>query len=123
MEIQETIDNERWLMNNGLISDSAKNNIYVYAYLVNKGIVAAEVDIDVESKTIKYNLYVKSNLFKAYNNYYNRTDSWFSLIKSAYYVRKHGNLNFKSLLNKFVKDYMGPSWKATLSVKESNLYK
>ena len=123
MEIQETIDNERWLMNNGLISDSAKNNIYVYAYLVNKGITAAEVDIDVESKTISYNLYVKDSLLKAFDNYSNRTNSWFSLIKSAYYVRKHGNLNFKLLLSKFVKDYMGPSWKVSLSVKKSNEYR
>jgi hypothetical protein len=123
MEIQETIDNERWLMNNGLISDSAKNNIYVYAYLVNKGITAAEVDINPESKTIYYNLYVKDNLLKAYNYYSNRDDSWFSLIKSAYYVRKYGNLNFKMLLTKFVKDYMGPSWKVNLSVKKSSEYK
>lgn len=123
MEIQETIDNERWLMNNGLISDSAKNNIYVYAYLVNKGITAAEVDIRVESKTIDYNLYVKDNLLKAYDYYSNRNTSWFSLIKSAYYVRKHGNLNFKMLLNRFIKDYMGPSWKVNLSVKKHSEYK
>lgn len=123
MEIQETIDNERWLMNNGLISDSAKNNIYVYAYLVNKGISAAEVSINVENKTVTYTLYVKKNLLKAYDSYCSMTNSWLSLIKNAYYVKRYGNLNFKLLLNKFIKNYMGPSWKISLYVKEFSEYK
>ncbi len=123
MDIKELVDNERWLMNNGLISDSAKNNIYMYAYLVNKDVKAAEVDIVLESKRVEYTLYLDNKVFDAYEFYSTRTDSWWSLIKSAYYIRKHGNLNFNYLLSRFVKDYAGPSWSISLKVKRSKDYK
>ncbi len=122
MNTLERIDNERWLLNNGLISDSAKNNIYMYAYLVHKDVAAAEVGIDIDSKTINYTLYLKKNTFEAFEYYQTRSNSWFSLLKSAYLVKKHGNLNFSPILSTFVKGYAGPGWQAVLVVKSEKDY-
>ena len=116
MRVEEIVDNERWLINNGLISDAAKNNIYVYAYLINRGIAAAEVDIDVDNRHINYKLFVKPALGKAYDFFSNRDGSWWSLLWCAFYVRKYGNLNFTPTLAKFIKDYVGPSWRVSVAV-------
>jgi hypothetical protein len=124
MDISETIDQERWLMNNGLFSTNSKNNIYMYGALCHREIVAVDVAIESSNKTINYSLYCKSSLLKSidtYNNLKHNKDFW-SLFKLRSLLKKQGNLNISLILNNFIHDYCGPDWNVIIVLKDEKEY-
>jgi hypothetical protein len=123
--IAEHIDQQRWLMNNGLITDEAKNNIYVYGTLVHNDIQAVEVAIDVNNKAINYTLYAPSFLIKAYKKYLTLKNSTtlFSLLKLKFLLKRRGNLNIGGVLRSFITDYCGPTWSVSFEFKDIKDYK
>ena len=120
----ERLDNQRWLLNNGLITDEAKNNIYVYGTLVNKEVRAVEVDIDVESKKVNYKIYFDSSFLKAYKKFeeLKNTDSLWGLIRLKLILRKYGNLSIEAILKSFVRDYCGPNWVVSHELRDIKEY-
>lgn len=111
-------------MNCGLIPDSVKNNLFFYGSIVHKDVEAVELKMDVEKKTANYTIYVPKSLFKKFNkfNKLSNAQSLLGLWRFKRILKKEGNLNFSLILNKFVKDFCGSKWHATVEVMESAKY-
>ena len=120
----EHLDQQRWLMNNGLFTDSSKDTLFMYGSFVNRLITAVEVSIDADNKCVSYVLYAAPPLIKAYNRYYElkgSTSLW-DMWRIKRLLKKHGNLEMRQILNSFVKAYCGPSWDTDLTIKKSSEY-
>lgn len=117
-EIAELLDQERWLMNNGLMSDSAKNQLFFCGSIVHKDVQAIELQIDPEKKLVMYKVYLPTNIVNKVNKYNTLSikKDLISLWRFKRLLKKDGNLNFQGILTKFVKDYCGNKWSATVEV-------
>lgn len=123
-DINDHLTHQRWLLDNGLINDLHKDNLFVYGTIVHKEIQAVQVDIDVEKKQVRYDVYITGGLIKKialFDRLQNSTGI-IALWRLRNLVRNEGNLNFHSVLNKFVKDYCGPKWNADVKVKNIEEY-
>ena len=122
--INEYVDQNRWLLNNGLFTDATKDNLHLYGAIVNKNITAVEVVVDTNTKHIKYTLYVPQKLIMAYNRYMDLrgSGSVFNMWRIRRLLKRYGNLEIARMLNGFVKTYCGPTWGVDVSLKESSEY-
>lgn len=125
MNIEEHVDQQRWLLNNGLLTDSAKNNLYVYGAIAHPSIKAVELSLDINSKLAAYNLYVDSNFIKIYDKYQvlSKTQTIMGLWRTRRILKKNGNLEFEAMLDRFVKSYCGPHWRASAQLRDIKEYK
>lgn len=123
-DVYEHLDQHRWLLNNGLFTDQAKDTLYLYGAIVNKQITAVELSVNSNTKAVKYTLYAEPSLLRDYNRYYalKNTDSIFGMWKLKRLLKRHGNLEFLKILSGFVKTYCGPTWSVDLELKESSEY-
>lgn len=123
-DVNEYIDQHRWLLNNGLITDSAKNNLYLYGAILNKSIYAVELSVNTDAKSLIYTLYVSKKLFTAYNRYngLKLEKSILGLWRLKRLLKSNGNLEFEKMLSVFVKTYCGPNWQVQVHVKEKSEY-
>jgi hypothetical protein len=122
--IAELMDQHRWLLNNGLVSDNVKNQLFFYGSIVHRNVQAVELDIHAEDKLVKYKIYVDKALLKDMDLYkeLSKSTSLFGMWRFRRLLRKHGSLDFQMLLGKFVKDYCGPMWNATATVVDFDTY-
>jgi hypothetical protein len=122
--INEYVDQNRWLLNNGLFTDAAKDNLHLYGAIINQNITAVELTVDINTKHVDYILYAPKTLIRAYNRYIDlrSSTSLWDMWKLKRMLKRHGNLEFKKMLNGFVKTYCGPSWSVDVSVRESSEY-
>lgn len=112
------IDHQRWLIENGFINDLHKDNLYMYGALCHKDILAVELRINIEEKTVEYDLYMPKSLLKKINKY-NKLRLGVGIIdlwRLKRLLKREGSLDFNSMLWNFVRDYLGPKWK----VKSNN---
>jgi len=116
--LSQFIDSNRFLLNSGLVPDSAKNNLFFYGSIVHKDVKAVSLKIDVENRHVSYQIYVSTKLLKKILkfNKLSNTQSLFGLWRLKRLIKKEGNLDFSKLLNSFVKDYCGSKWYATAEV-------
>ena len=123
-KLAELLDHERWQLNNGLVSDTTKNNLFLYGSIVNKKVEGVELAIEVERKLIKYDLYVPKTVLKLMEKYKKLSESKtiFGMWRFRSLLKKHGNLDFNTLINKFVKDYCGNAWSAEVRVLDYDQY-
>lgn len=123
-ELADYIDNQRWLMNNGLLNDAAKNQLFVYGSIVHKDVQAVELEIDVSTKKISYQIFVNRSLMNKIAKYKKLSTSkgFFDMWKFKRLLTKDGNLNFQHVLTRFVKDFCGPSWTTVVEVKDADTY-
>jgi hypothetical protein len=112
-------------MNNGFINDLHKDNLYMYGAILNVNVMAVELDIHIESKTVSYKLYCNNKLLRALDKYKRLKDSKniFSLWRLRRLLRKNGLLDYGAILNSFVRSYCGDQWKAECSILRSSDYK
>ncbi len=124
-QVSSLLDHHRWLLNMGVMPDIVKNNLFMYGSLVHKGILAVDLDIDPASKHLTYKLYVDKALLKRIDrfNKLRQSNSLFSLWRLKRLLLKEGNLDFKFLLNNFIKDYCGPTWNVSLELIDYTHYK
>jgi hypothetical protein len=124
LQVEEHLDHQRWLMNNGLLNDLHKDTLYLYGTLVHKDVQAIELNIDIENKNLDYTIYVHPKLFKSYELYSElcNTDSIIGLWRLKRLLKKKGNLNFMAILSGFVKDYCGPKWSVKLKIEDFSSY-
>lgn len=124
VNLEEYIDQRRWLLNNGLISEDVKNQLFFCGSIVHKDVQAVELHIDVEKHVVNYVIYVDKPLLKRIQKYkeLSKSDSLFSLWRLRRMLRKEGSLDFSEILNKFVKDFCGPKWSATVEVADFESY-
>lgn len=123
-ELTKMMDSDRWLLNNGLVSDSVKNQLFFYGSIVHKDVQAVEVSIRPESRTIEYIIYVSPRLEKLIAKYkqLSTSKSFFGMWKFKRLLVKEGCLDFRKVLNSFVTEYCGPKWKTAVTVLNFDSY-
>jgi hypothetical protein len=117
-QLAEFIDQQRWLMNNGLISDSVKNQLFFCGSIVHKDVQAVELNINTDSKLVEYKIYVNQDLIQKIEKYkkLSTATSLFGLWRFKRLLKNEGSLDFQSILNKFVIDFCGSKWRTTVDI-------
>ena len=123
-EIAEYLDQQRWLINNGLMSDSLKNQLFFCGSIVHKDVQAVEVSFEPEHKAVEYKIYVPTQLLKKISKYNKLSTgkSVFDLWRFKRFLKKEGNLNFTAILNRFIKDYCGTKWTVKVEILDFSTY-
>jgi hypothetical protein len=117
-ELAEYVDQQRWLINNGLANDDIKNQLFMYGSIVHKEVEAVELSIELTEKKVNYKIYVSKSLIEQME-LYKRLSTSTGLIDMWRFKRmlkKGENLNFEHILRKFVRDFCGPKWSAAVEV-------
>lgn len=125
LDSNDLLAHQQWLINNGLVTDLHKDNLFMYGSLIHKDVEAVEVDVIVEKKTINYTVYLPSKVIRLvsrYNSLIGKNDI-ISLWMLKRLLKKQGDLNFVGVLNQFVKDYCGRVWVANLHLRDVKDYK
>lgn len=124
MNLEEYVDQHRWLLNNGLITDDVKNQLFFCGSVVHKEVQAVELDLKPEQRLVSYKIYVDSSLIKKISKYHvlSKSTSLIGMWRFRRLLRKEGALDFQQILSTFVKDYCGPNWIATVEVVDFNSY-
>lgn len=122
--LAEYIDQQRWLMNNGLITDSVKNQLFFCGSIVHKDVQAVEVVVKPEQKLVEYKLYLPNKLLKKVEKYnqLSTATSLFGMWRFKRFLKKEGSLDFRSMLNNFVRDFCGSKWSVSVALADFDVY-
>ena len=124
LSIEEYVDNRRWLLNNGFVTDDVKNQLFFCGSIVHKEVQAVELDIHPETKSVSYKIYVNPDLIKKIAKYrvLSKSTSLFGMWRFKRFLKKEGALDFTQILSKLVRDFCGPAWSAKAEVVDFNSY-
>lgn len=122
--IEQLIDHHRWLLNNGLVPDAIKNQLFMYGAIVHKDVQAVDLFVNVEDFLVSYKIYIDRSLFKKIDKFkeLQKTNSLWGLWKFKRLLKKEGNLNFEIIIDRFIKDYCGNKWKSEINVLDYSEY-
>ena len=117
-DVAEIMDSDRWLLNNGLVSDNVKNQLFFCGSIVHKDVQAVEVRVIPEQKLVDYIIYVNPGLLGKIAQYQklSSSKSLWGLWRFKRLLKREGCLDFQKVLNSFVADYCGPKWTTKASV-------
>jgi hypothetical protein len=123
-KLAEYIDQTRWLLNNGLVTDDVKNQLFFCGSVVHRDVAAVELDIIPETKLVDYKIYVDPRLIGKIEKYnvLSKSTSLFGMWRFKRLLKKEGSLDFQSVLGKFVRDFCGPKWSTRVQVIDFNKY-
>ena len=123
-ELVRIIDQERWLLNNGLVSDSVKNQLFFCGSIVHRDVQAVEVKIRPEVKSVDYTIYVGPDLYRKIAKYrvLSTSKSLFGMWRFSRLLKREGCLDFQKVLSSFVTDYCGPKWTAAATILSFDTY-
>jgi hypothetical protein len=124
LSLDEYIDQRRWLLNNGLITDDVKNQLFFCGSIVHKEVQAVELELEPEKKLVQYKVYIDIDLIKKIDKYnvLSKSTSLFGMWRFKRFLKREGALDFQQILNKFVKDFCGPTWNASVEIVDFNKY-
>jgi hypothetical protein len=124
VNLEEYVDQHRWLLNNGLVTEEVKNQLFFCGSIAHKDIAAVEVKIEAEKKLVEYTIYVDQSLLDKIKKYevLSKSDSLFSLWRFKRLLKKEGSLDFQAVLDSFVKDFCGPKWQTRVNTVNFNSY-
>jgi hypothetical protein len=85
---------------------------------VHKDVQAVELEVNLEKKLVAYKIYLPKAVIDKANKYkiLSVKKDLISLWRFKRLLKKEGNLNFQGILTKFIKDYCGAKWSATVDV-------
>jgi hypothetical protein len=123
-DVTEIMDSDRWLLNNGLVSDNVKNQLFFCGSIVHKDVQAVEVRVIPEKKLVDYIIYVTPDLLVKIAQYQklSSSKSVFGLWRFKRLLKREGCLDLQKILNSFVTDYCGPKWVAKASIISFDSY-
>lgn len=123
-ELFEYVDQHRWLLNNGLVSDNVKNQLFFYGSIVHKDVKAVDLKIKPENKTIEYTIFVDGSLSKKIDKYkkLSTSKSLFDMWRFKRLLKKEGSLDFQRMLSNFVSDFCGPKWITIVAISDFDTY-
>lgn len=124
MNLEEYVDQRRWLLNNGFITDDVKNQLFFCGSIAHREVQAVELDLEADKKLVKYRIYVNPDLLKKIEKYYvlSKSTSLFGMWRFRRFLKKEGALDFQQILGKLVKDFCGPTWNVTVDMVDFNTY-
>lgn len=128
--LHSILDHQRWLMNNGFLNDMHKDQLMLFGQIVHKDVEYVELDIDVSNKKLTYNLHANKRLINKISKFWSLKEkassgSVWSMWRFKVFLSKEGNLDFQSIVGRFVLDYCGANWKCainTVDLKGGNRY-
>lgn len=123
-KLTQQIDQHRWLLNNGLISETVKDQLFFFGSIIHPDVQAVEVKIKPEDRTVDYTVYFTKKTLKKIDKY-NKLATSTSLLgmwRFKRFLKKEGTLNFHGMLDSFVKDFCGPSWNTKLTLVDFDVY-
>lgn len=123
-KLAEMVDQQRWLLNNGLVPDSVKNQLFFFGSVVHLDVQAVEVEIRPDQKKVDYIVYVNKDLQKKINKYrqLSTATSLFGMWQFKRFLKREGSLDFQRMLSSFVADFCGPGWSANVTVSDFDVY-
>jgi hypothetical protein len=123
-KLAEMVDQQRWLLNNGLVPDSVKNQLFFFGSVVHLDVQAVEVKLRPDEKFVDYIVYVNKSLMKKIEKYnkLSTATSLFGMWQFKRFLKREGSLNFQSMLSSFVADFCGPGWSANVTVSDFDVY-
>lgn len=123
-KLTEMVDQQRWLLNNGLVPDSAKNQLFFYGSIVHAEVQAVEVKIRPEDKFVDYTIYLHKDLLNKMVKYQklSTATSLFGMWRFKRFLKKEGSLDFQNMLGAFVRDFCGPSWSTKVTTLDFDVY-
>jgi len=124
VSLEEYVDQRRWLLNNGFITDDVKNQLFFCGSIAHREVQAVELDLVAEKKQVNYKLFFEPKLIKQIEKYHvlSKSTSLFGMWRFKRFLKKQGALDFHQILNKLVKDFCGPNWNATVEIVDFNAY-
>lgn len=123
-DVAKLMDSDRWLLNNGLVSDNVKNQLFFCGSIVHKDVQAVELKIRPEAKLVDYIIYVSPELIKKITKYnkLSVSKSVFGMWRFKRLLKQEGCLDLQKVLNSFVTEYCGPKWVAKASIISFDSY-
>lgn len=123
-QLEEYVDQRRWLLNNGFVTDDVKNQLFFCGSIAHKEVQAVELDLKPEEKLVNYKIYVNSDLINKISKYdvLSKSTTLFGMWRFKRLLQKEGALDFQQILGRFVKDYCGPNWNVSVVVMDFNIY-
>jgi hypothetical protein len=123
-KLNEFVDQQRWLLNNGLVHESSKNQLFFFGSIVHPAVQAVEMDLNPDAKSVAYTLYFTKDLLDKIAKYKTlSTDtSLIGMWKFKRLLKKEGDLNLQGILSTFVKGFAGPAWTTTITLVDFDVY-
>ena len=123
-ELEQFLDQQRWLLNNGLVTDSVKNQLFFCGSIVHAEVQAVEVQIHPEEKQVEYTIYVFKDLIKKIETYkkLSTSTSLFDMWRFKRFLKKNGALDFQAMLGRYITDFCGPKWSTKVNVRDFDVY-
>ena len=124
VSLEEYVDQRRWLLNNGFVTDDVKNQLFFCGSIAHKEVQAVELDLNPEARMVSYRIYVNPDLIKKIAKYevLSKSTTLFGMWRFKRFLKKEGALDFDQILNKLVKDFCGEKWRATVAIVDFNTY-
>jgi hypothetical protein len=124
INLEEYVDQRRWLLNNGLVTDDVKNQLFFCGSIVHKEVQAVELELEAEKKLVSYKIYVDTALINKIAKYHvlSKSTSLFGMWRFKRFLKKEGSLDFQQILTTMVKDFCGSKWNVTVQVVDFNSY-
>lgn len=123
-ELAEYIDQQRWLLNNGLVTDDVKNQLFFCGSIVHRDVQAVEMDLEPDNRFVNYKIYVNKDLIKKIDLYKDLSTATglIGMWRFKRLLKKEGSLDFQKVLSKFVSDFCGSKWITTVEVIDFDKY-
>jgi len=123
-ELAEYIDQQRWLLNNGLVTDDVKNQLFFCGSIVHRDVQAVEMDLEPDNRFVNYKIYVNKDLIKKIDLYkeLSTATGLIGMWRFKRLLKKEGSLDFQRVLSKFVSDFCGSKWTTTVEVIDFDKY-
>jgi hypothetical protein len=124
VSIEEYVDQRRWLLNNGFVTDDVKNQLFFCGSIAHKEVQAVELDLVPEKKLVNYKIYFDQKLIKKIEKYHvlSKSTGLFGMWRFNRFLKKEGALDFTQIMTKLVRDFCGPGWTATVEIVDFNAY-
>ena len=124
INLEEYVDQRRWLLNNGLVTDDVKNQLFFCGSIAHKEVQAVELDIVPDKKLVLYKIYVNQDLLSKIDRYkeLSKSTSLFGMWRFKRFLKREGALDFQQILGNLVKDFCGPKWSVQVEVVDFNSY-
>ena len=124
INLEEYVDQRRWLLNNGLITDDVKNQLFFCGSIVHKEVQGVELDLEPDKKLVRYKIYVNADLIEKISKYHvlSKSTTLFGMWRFKRLLKKEGALDFQQVLSNFVKDFCGSKWNVDVEVVDFNTY-